>query len=77
MKRVSDTPLIDTQGDSMNLIRTIRLPTRGPAQRRSEPVPIGVAVAEACADIAARSRKAALRLRTQTGEALRKALATG
>ena len=77
MPSVSDTPLVDTRGNFMNPIRTIKLPTRRSAQRRSEPVPIGVAVAEACAAIAARSRKAALRLRTRTGEALRKARATG
>jgi hypothetical protein len=57
--------------------RAIKLPTRCSARRRSDPVPIGVAVAEACAEIAVRARKTALRLRTQTAQALRNARATG
>jgi len=77
MPRVSDTPPVDIEENPANTTRTIRLPTRRPAQRRSEPVPIGVAVAEAYADIAARGRKTTLCPRTHTGEALRKARATG
>jgi hypothetical protein len=68
------TSLIDTQGNSMDTIHTIKRPTHRTAQRRPDPVPIGVAIAEA---YAARSRKANRRLRTQAGQALRKARATG
>ncbi len=77
IQSVPGTSLLDTQGNSMDTIHTIKLPTRRPAPRRSEPVPIGVAVAEACAAITARSRRAARHLRTQTAQALRKARATG
>jgi hypothetical protein len=61
----------------MNPVHTIKFPTRCPTDRQSEPVPIGVAVAEAYAAITARSRKAARHPHTQTGQALRKARATG
>jgi len=49
----------------------------GAAVRRSEPVPIGVAIAEAYAAIGARRRTAARQLRRQASETLRKARATG
>jgi hypothetical protein len=74
---VPGTSPADTRGNSMDTIRTIKLPTRRPMERRSEPTPIGVAVAEAYAAIAARHRSAARQRRTQTGQVLRKARATG
>jgi len=70
----SDTSAIDTERHSMNPVRTIKFPARRPADRQSDPVLIGVALAEACAAITARSRKAARHPRPQT---LCKARATG
>jgi len=77
VQSVPGTSLLDTRGNSMDTIHTIKLPMRRPAPRQSEPVPIGVAVAEAYDAITARSRKAARHLRAQTSQALRKARATG
>jgi len=51
----------------MNPVHTIKFPTHRTAKRQSEPVPIGMAVAEAYAAITARSGKTARRLRTRTG----------
>lgn len=73
----SNPPSQDGQGDCRKSVYTIKLTPRDSAQRRSEPVPIAVAVAEAYTAIAARGRNAALRLRDQAGEALRRARATG
>jgi len=50
---VSDTLPVDTERNSLDTIRTIKLPTRRPAERRSEAVPLGMAEAEAYAAIAA------------------------
>jgi hypothetical protein len=78
--RIQSVPgrsLVDTRGNSMDTIHTIRLPAHRPASRQSDPVPIGVAVAEAYAAIAARSRKATRRLRTQAAQTLRQARPTG
>ena len=68
---------VDTRGTSVDTIHTTKLPTHRLAYRQSDPVPISVAVAEAYAAIAARSRKANRRLRTQAGQALRKTRPTG
>ncbi len=76
LQRVPGTPLLDTRGNAMDTIHTIKLPTRHSAPRRSEPVPISVAVAEAYAAITARGRQAARHLRAQTSQALRKVRAT-
>jgi hypothetical protein len=61
----------------MKTIHTIKLPVQNAAVRRSEPVPIGVAIAEAYAAIGARRRTAARQLGRQASETLRKARATG
>lgn len=61
----------------MNPVRTVRFPARRAADRRSDPVPIGLAVAEAYAAITARNRQVARHPRPQPAEPLRKARATG
>jgi len=61
----------------MKTIHTIKLPVQDGAVRRSEPVPIGVAIAEAYAAIGARRQKAARQMRRQASETLRRARVAG
>ena len=61
----------------MKTIHTVKLPVQDAAVRRSEPVSIGVAIAEAYVAIGARRREAARQMRRRASETLRKARAAG